>query len=106
MLRQLRESGGIEHREVGKHFPIEPHPGSLQSMNQLSVRQAIQPRGGADALNPQFAVFALFDAAIAERIAIRAIRGLLRGLVELAFGEKKALCALEILLTAGAALCA
>src|SRR6202790_4278829 len=75
-------------------------------MNQLAVSQAIQARGSTDALNPQFAVFALFNATIAERIAISAIRGLLRGRVHLALGKKKALCALEILLPASAALCA
>jgi hypothetical protein len=75
-------------------------------MNQLPVGQAIQPRGGTDTLNPQFAVFAFLYAAIAERITIRAVSGLLGGLVQLALGEKKALCSLEILLTASAALCA
>src|ERR1700676_1509691 len=75
-------------------------------MNQLAVSQAIQARGSTNALNPQFAVFALFNATIAECISIRAISGLLRGLVQFALGKKKAFCALEIFLPASAALCA
>jgi hypothetical protein len=75
-------------------------------VNELAVGQAILACGGTDALNPEFAIFAFFYATIAEGVAVGAIGGFLRGLVELAFCEKKALCAFEILLTASAALCA
>jgi len=63
-------------------------------VNELAVSQTVQAGGGADALDPKLAIFALFYAAIAKGIAIGAIGGFLRGLVELAFCEKKSpLCA-------------
>src|SRR5260370_6416766 len=102
LLRELRESGRIEDREIGEHLAVERHPGGLQAMNQLAVGQAVLARGGADALNPQAAILALFYAAIAERIAVRAIGCLLRGLVQLALGWQKAFRALDVLLSAGA----
>ncbi len=52
-------------------------------MNQLAVGQAVQAGGGADALNPQAAILAFLDAAVALGVAIGAIRGFLCGLVEL-----------------------
>src|SRR6267143_598054 len=67
-------------------------------MNQLAVGQAVVSCGGPDALNPELAILALFDAAVALGVAIGAIRGLLCGLVELALGEEKAFCPLEVLL--------
>src|SRR5713226_9548383 len=67
-------------------------------MNQLAVGQAVVPCGCADALNPEFAILAFFDAAVAFGVAIGAIGGFLRGLVELALGEEKTFCPLEILL--------
>src|SRR5216683_8166722 len=67
-------------------------------MNQLAVGQAVVPCGCADALNPEFAILAFFDAAVAFGVAIGAIGGFLRGLVELALGEEKAFCPLEVLL--------
>src|ERR1700730_3549989 len=67
-------------------------------MNQLPVSDAVQPCGGADALDPQSPILAFFYAAIAERIAVGAISGFLCGLVQLALCEKKTFCALEILL--------
>jgi len=68
-------------------------------VNQLAVGQAVVAGGGADALDPQFAIFALFDAAVALGVAVGAIGGFLRGLVELALGEEKAFCPPEILLS-------
>ena len=67
-------------------------------MNQLAVGQAIQPRGGADALDPQAAILALLGAAVAESIAIRAIGRFLSRLIQLALGEEKAFGPLEVLL--------
>src|SRR2546422_2365190 len=67
-------------------------------MNQLAVGQAVVSCGCADALNPQLAILAFFDAPVALGVTIGAIGGFLGGLVELALGEEKALCPLEILL--------
>src|SRR5262249_31431845 len=50
------------------------------------------------ALDPQPAVLARLGAPVAERVAVGAIGGLLRGLVELALGEEKAFGPLEVLL--------
>jgi hypothetical protein len=99
LFREQCKRGGVLHRNVRQYFAIEIHAGGLQAMNQLTVGDAVEARGSADALNPQAAILALFDAAIAECIAIGAIRGFLRGLVELALGEKKTFCTFEILLT-------
>src|ERR1700687_4805294 len=103
---QLGESDGVEDREVGQDLAIERHAGGFQAVNELAVGQTILARGGADALNPEFAIFAFFNATIAKGVAVRAISGFLRGLVELALCEKEAFCTLEILLSASAALCA
>jgi len=67
-------------------------------MNELPIAQAVLPRGGADALNPQPAVLPFLHAPVALRITVRAIRRFLRGLVQLALGEKKSLCPLKVLL--------
>jgi hypothetical protein len=75
-------------------------------MNELAVGQAVLARGGADTLNPEAAVLALFDASVALGITIGAIRRFLRGLIELALGEKEAFGPLEILLTPSPAFCA
>jgi len=53
-------------------------------VNEVAVGQAILTRGGADALNPELAILALFYATIAESVTVRAISGFLCGLIELA----------------------
>src|SRR5215470_16699416 len=75
-------------------------------MNQLSVRRSIQTRRRSNALNPQPAILPLFHATVALRITIRAIRRLLRRLVQLALCEEKSFCPLEILLPPCPAFCA
>src|SRR5882757_9252813 len=67
-------------------------------MDQLAVGQAVVACGRSKALNPKLAILALLDAAVALGVAIGAIGRFLRGLVELALGEKKAFCPLEVLL--------
>src|SRR5579859_362444 len=104
LLRQLFEGAGIEYRHVRQDLTVQGNPGGFQTMNQLAVGKAVLARGGSDALNPQLAVFSLFYASVAKGITIGAIGRFLSGLIELALGEKKAFCAFEILLTAGAAL--
>jgi len=78
------------------NLAVEFDSGRFEAVNQLAVSEAVQAGSRADALNPEAAILALLDAAIAEGVTIRAIRGFLRGLVQLAFGEEKTFCPLEI----------
>src|ERR1700730_8930886 len=73
-------------------------------MHQFAVGKAAQARGGADALDPQTAILALAVAAVAIRVTVGAIGGLLHGLVELALGEEKTLGAARVFFAARAAL--
>src|SRR5713101_6422343 len=102
--RKLREAGGVLHRDVREDFAVERDACGFQAVNQLAVGQAVQPRGGADALDPQAAILALLGAAVAESIAIGAIGRFLGGLIQLALGEEKAFGPLEILLAPSPAL--
>src|SRR5882724_3520063 len=95
---EQREGRSVFDGNVGEDFTVEGNTGGFQTMDQLAVGQAVVPCGGANTLNPKLAILAFFDAAVALGIAIGAIGRFLRGLVELALGEKKALCPLEILL--------
>src|SRR5215813_8344095 len=106
LFRELRETGRVLHRDVGQHFAVEFDARGLEAVNELAVADAVQARGGADALDPQPAVLALLGAAVAERIAIGAICRFLRRLVQLALGEEKALGPLEVLLAPSPALAA
>src|SRR6202521_4789621 len=98
LLRQLRERRGVLHRHVGQHLAVQRNARGLQPVNQLTVSHAVLPRGRADTLNPQAAILALLYAAIALRIAVRAVRRFLRRLVKLALREEKAFRPLEVLL--------
>src|SRR5260370_19676290 len=95
---ELGEAGGVLHRDVRKDLAVQRDACSFEAVNQLSVRQAVVAGGGADALHPQAAVLALLDAAVALGVTVGAIGGFLRGLVELALGEEKTFCPLEVLL--------
>src|SRR5260221_4893961 len=103
LFGELREAGGVLHCHVSQDFAIEGNSRGFQAMDQLAIGDAILTCSGADALNPQAAILALLYTAVAECIAIRAIGRFLRGLIELALGEEKALGPLEILLTPGPA---
>jgi len=92
------ERSRVLHRDIRQHFAVERHARGFQAVDQLAVGQAVVACGGADALNPELAILALFDAAVALGIAIGAIGGFLRGLVELALCEVKAFCSPEVLL--------
>jgi len=83
--------GRVFHRDVSENLAVEFDSGRFEAVNQLAVSEAVQAGSRADALNPEAAILALLDAAIAEGVTIRAIRGFLRGLVQLAFGEEKPL---------------
>src|SRR5882762_4982482 len=93
-----RECRGVLHGNIREHLAVESDTRGLEAVNQLAVGQAVQAGGGADALNPQAAVLAFLDAAVALGVTIGAIGGFLCGLVELALGEEKAFCPLEVLL--------
>src|SRR5712664_4248120 len=95
---ERNECRGVLHGDIREDLAVESDAGSLEAVNQLAIGQAVQAGGGADALNPQAAVLALLDAAVALGVTVGAIRGFLCGLVELAFGEEKAFCPLEVLL--------
>jgi hypothetical protein len=99
LLSQQFKGGRIFYGNVGQYLAIKIHARSLQPVNQLPVGDAVQSRGGSDALDPQTPILPFFYAAIAECVAVGAIRGFLRGLVQLALSEKKTFCALEILLS-------
>src|SRR5436190_532292 len=106
LLRQRRKSRGILHRDIRQHFPVKLHARSLQPVNQLSVCRPVQPSRRANSLNPQPAILPLLHATVALRITIRAIRRLLRRLVQLALCEEKSFCPLKILLPPCPAFCA
>jgi hypothetical protein len=102
-FRDLRKASRVFHSHVRENFAVQRDAGYFHAVDQLAIGQSSQTSGGTDALNPQAAVLALLDAAISERIAIGAIGGFLSRLVQLALGEEKSLCPLEILLTPGSA---
>jgi hypothetical protein len=104
LFRELCESGHVLDGHVREDFAVDGDACSLQAMNELPVGQTILASGSADTLNPQTAVLALFHAAIAFCVAIRAIGGFLCGLVELTFGEEETFRPPEILLAPSPAL--
>src|SRR5690348_8432065 len=83
---QACKCGGILDREIGEDFAVERDAGGFEAVDQLAVGEAVVAGRSADALNPELAVLALFDAAIALGVPVGAIGGFLRGLVELALG--------------------
>src|SRR5580704_1767459 len=91
------ECGGVFHRDVREDFAVEGDTGGFQAVDQLAVGQAVVACGGADALDPELAILALLDAAVALGVAIGAIGGFLGGLVELALCQEKAFCSPEVL---------
>jgi hypothetical protein len=74
----------VLHRDIRQDLAVKRDAGSFEAVDQLAVGQAVVSRGGSDTLNPEFAIFAFLDAAVALGIAIGAIGGFLRRLVELA----------------------
>ena len=82
---QARESGGVFDGDIRQDFAIERDAGGFEAVNELAISEAVVAGGRADALDPEFAVLAFFYAAVALGVTVGAIRGFLRGLVELAF---------------------
>src|SRR5579859_204467 len=81
---QACKGGGVFDGDVGQDFAIERDAGGFQAVNQLAIGQAVVAGGCANALDPEFAIFAFFYAAVALGVTIGAIRRFLCGLVELA----------------------
>src|SRR6202030_2908938 len=94
---------GIAHRKVSEDFAVYVDPPGFEAVHEFAVRKPIQARSGADALNPQPPELPLTIAAIAVRVAVRAIGSFLSRLVKLALGEEKPLGAAQIFLAARAA---
>jgi hypothetical protein len=100
---QVGESGGVFDGEVGEDFAVEADACGFEAVNQLAIAEAVEASGGADALNPEFAIFAFLDAAIALGVTIGAIGGFLGALVELALGQEEAFSPFEIFFAASPA---
>src|SRR5882757_9046924 len=97
-LDQQHEAWSVFYRDVGKNLAVQFDSGGLQAVNELAVSNAVQTSGCSDTLNPQAAILPLLDAAIAKRVAICAVRGFLRRLVEFALSEEKTFSPLKIFL--------
>src|SRR5260370_21547771 len=95
---ELSEASGILYGDVRKDLAVERDARGFEAVNQLAIGEAVVAGSGADALDPELAILAFFDAAIALGVTVGAIGGFLRGLVELALSEEKAFCPLEVLL--------
>src|SRR5208283_2443074 len=87
LFHELCKSGGVLYGDVCQNLAVKRHARGFQSVDKLTVSDAVQPGGRADALNPQPAVLPLLHAA-------------------LALGQEEALSPPEILLTPGPAFCA
>ena len=93
-LERLR----MVQRQVGEALAIQSDAGGLQAVDQLTVGQAVQARGGVDAHDPQAAEVALLAAAAGVGVVQRLVDGLLGGLIQLALGGVEPLRALQQLL--------
>src|SRR5260370_30935694 len=76
------ERRSILHRDIREYFAVERDARSLEAVNQLAVGQAVLAGGSAHALNPQAAILAPLDAAVAPGIAYSALGCLLCGLCD------------------------
>jgi len=87
-IGQLREDPGIMDGNVGQHFAVNLHIGHFQAMYQLTVVEAIQPRRGIDAGNPQAAEIALAVTPIAKGVEERLEHGFVGPAIEPMLGAK------------------
>src|SRR5579884_1810285 len=98
LLDQYGKARSVLHGDIREHLAVKRDAGSFQPVDELAIADAILTGGGADTLNPEAAVLPLSRAAVALGIAIGAIGGFLRGLVQLAFGEKEPFGSSQVLL--------
>src|SRR5579862_8824363 len=101
LLRELGKRRWTGDGELGEVLAVERYAGGLEAAHQLAVREAVLPRGGVDADDPQTAEVALLAAAADERVLQRGIDRLFRGPIQLALvgvialGEPQKLFALR-----------
>src|SRR5438477_7907429 len=76
--RQIAERARLAHGEIGQHLAVEVDARLLQALHQPAVAQAVQPRGGVDAHDPEAAEVTLADLAGAVGIGETLLDGLAR----------------------------
>src|SRR5262249_39688855 len=97
-LRQGGEPLRVGRGQIGQDLPIDRDAGLPQAGHQAAVRQAVLPRRGVDADDPQTAELALASASIAIGVAEGLLDRLLGGPVQLALAGVVPLRQLEHLL--------
>src|SRR5262249_49051415 len=85
-FRQVAESLGIAHREIGEDLAVEVAAGFFQSRDEAIVREPVHPRSGVDAQDPQTAEVALARLAVACGVAEGLVHRLLGHAVGVALG--------------------
>src|SRR5262245_38557657 len=84
LLGEVRKRGRARRRELGQTLAIELHTGVLQTVDQLTVRQAVLARGGVDSDHPQSSEISFLAPPAHERILQRGIDRLFRCAIQLA----------------------
>src|SRR5947209_8467082 len=86
---------GVAHGDVGQDLAVELHPGRLEAVDELRVRQAVLACGGVDPRDPQAAEVTLAVAPVAVAVLVGLEHGLLRhpvvtaGVAPVALGQRK-----------------
>src|ERR1700693_1747114 len=91
LRRQRRERRRVVISQVRQNLAIQVDPGFLQPVHEPAVRQLRQARPGSNADNPQGPEIALLQLAADVSVFERLLHRFLRGTVQLALGEEKAL---------------
>ena len=86
-LCHSRKGGGIMHGQVGQHLAVDGDIANAQPFDQARIGNAIEPRGGIDARDPEPAEIALAISAVAVCIHERAHHRFVRALVESIIGR-------------------
>src|SRR5581483_4525621 len=81
---ERRKGRGARHGEVRQALAIQRDAGLLQAAHELSVSEAVLPRGGVDADDPEPAEVPLLAAAADVGVLERRVDRFLRGAVQLA----------------------
>jgi hypothetical protein len=90
-FHQRQKAWGIVDRNVGQHFTIEADSSSLQSADELAVRNVRRPAGGVNAHNPKRAEIALLETPSDISIAQCLFHCFLRSSIQLRFREEETL---------------
>ena len=75
------------HGQIGQHFAVDGDITQTQPFDQARVRDAVEPRGGVDARNPEAAEIALAISAVPVRVHERAHHRFVRALVQSIIGR-------------------